>query len=211
MKKAVILAGGESLAQYNESEFEGAFVIAVNATPLKLKKERIDLVIAQDSNRVFRKKLPEFLKLDLPMQFISADWKEFVSKRDNAVIVESRPHTYDIAKVGGAKHTHGNMTAITAILEAMHRGYKEVYVFGHDCSAGHASHTDEIIKKTIKELNFCQSVAKQRGGCVYLASNSYLWKYNSTTSQALTLDKYEATEEKQEKKPSRRRTKKVVE
>lgn len=214
--KAVILAGGASLAQYNESDFTDAFVIAVNATILKLDKgAKVDLVMAQDKLSTARKNNPAFFTIDksIPLQFVADHgWDAYAKERGNATVMPSRVHTFSKWKVGGDICAHGNTTAISAILEALRRGYTEVYVFGHDCSAGHALHNDGLIHKTIKELNFAHSVAKDKGGAVYLASSSYLWQYNSVDSPAIELESYEPVSIEQVteeiKKPTKRRLKK---
>ena len=195
--KAVVLAGGESLKQYSEGDFQDAFIIAVNSTPLKLDKgARIDLCMVQDTHRTALKNNPAFFSLDksIPLQFIAGDWQAYADKRGNATIMQSRPHTYDKNKIGGAICAHGNTTAVSAVLEALRRGYTEVYLFGHDCSAGHSLHQDGLIQKTIKELNFAHSVAVAKVGAVYISADSYLCKYNAVDSQELLLKRYTPTE-----------------
>ncbi len=194
--KAVILAGGESLKQYNEQDFDGAFIIAVNSTPLQLDKgARVGLCMVQDTHRTALKNNPSFFTLDksIPLQFIAQDWQKYADNRGNAIIMQSRPHTFNKDKIGGSICAHGNTTAISAVLEALRLGFTEIYVFGHDCSAGHSLHKDGLIQKTIKELNFAHAVAKDKGGAIYIASDSYLCRYESVHSQPLLLERYEPT------------------
>lgn len=232
MKKAVVLARGASLLQFDKEKHKDSFVIAVNATIAHAKKEhgwelKPDMLYVQDQADRIRTRNRELFDailetdIEVKLSSIASSWKGFFAKRGNAEVISGAPLTYDGDKLKAGK-LFGNLSVTSAVLEAYRQGYKHIEVYGHDCDPsyktfgrdqavqGSSINRPHVIKKTIKELNRIHRGLKLEGGSLALASTSWLWTINAPDYEPLELDK--CGEEIEEKpKPKRRSRKKKEE
>lgn len=229
MKKAVVLARGASLKQFDKEAHKDSFVIAVNATIAHAKKEhgwnlQPNMLYVQDQADRLKVKAkavydaivsaPEEVKLSS----ISSSWKSFFNKRGNAEVVSGSPLTYEGTKLKAGK-LYGNLSVTSAVLEAYRQGYKHIEIYGHDCDPSYKTFGQDtppqngsiaqphVVRKTIKELNRIHKGLQEVGGSLALASDSYLWTVNAPDYEKLSIGK---CGEKQEPKRRSRKKKEVT-